>query len=155
METKLAGLTLNEEEEAVLQIQQQPNTERELGAFRLIGCFLTTSIIHFPTMKSIMANLWHPIHNVPIGFFFENLAMLLGNFIGKFMEYDGSNLRKENQNFMRIKVQIDILRPLKRKKSMGVNSLVDQVQTAMDHDLEDGVLIGDKEKKRARGRLKN
>ncbi|MBA0742166.1 hypothetical protein Gogos_015250 [Gossypium gossypioides] len=245
METELAGLTLNEEEEAVLQIQLEPNTEREARDFRLVGCFLTASIIHFPTMKSTMANLWHPVrgvqirdlgekrflfqffhvmdmdrvlkespwtfnnhllfHDVPTGFFSENLAMQLGNFIGKFMDYDRSNLGKENQNFMRIRVQIDIRRPLKRKKQegkgklggnredsrvlgnslfdvgkksgcvkaidlvlgfnlegrssfsgqWGENSLADQVQTAMDHDLEYGVLIGDEGKKRAKGRLKN
>lgn len=34
------------------------------------------------------------------------------------MEYDGSNLGKENQNFMRISVQINIKRPPKRKKQI-------------------------------------
>ncbi|MFQ6657893.1 hypothetical protein Gotur_027375 [Gossypium turneri] len=32
------------------------------------------------------------------------------------MKYDASNLGKENRNFMRIRVQVDIRRPLKRKK---------------------------------------
>ncbi|KAK5835299.1 hypothetical protein PVK06_010987 [Gossypium arboreum] len=66
METGLAGLTLNENEEAVLQIQDEfiPNGEEEV--FRLVGCFLTASIIHFPAMKSTMANLWHPVRGVQI-----------------------------------------------------------------------------------------
>ncbi|KAH1081718.1 hypothetical protein J1N35_021479 [Gossypium stocksii] len=34
METELAGLTLNKEEEGVLQIQLDPNSEREARAFR-------------------------------------------------------------------------------------------------------------------------
>ncbi|TYI07891.1 hypothetical protein ES332_A10G257400v1 [Gossypium tomentosum] len=39
-----------------------------------------------------------------------------GIFLGNFLEYDGSNLGKENRNFMRIIVQIDVRRHLKRKK---------------------------------------
>lgn len=64
MEIGLAGLTLNEDEEAVLQIQDEliPNGEEEV--FRLVGCFLTASIIHFPAMKSTMTNLLHPVRGV-------------------------------------------------------------------------------------------
>ncbi|KAK5811912.1 hypothetical protein PVK06_027297 [Gossypium arboreum] len=172
MESKFAGLMINEEEDEILQIQVKPNTEREVEAFQLVGCFLTASIIHFPAMKSTMTNLWHPvrgvqirdleekrylfqffhvmdmdrvlkgspwtfnnnllvlyklqwaenplklpliftpfwvqIHDISIGYFSENLALRLGNFIGNFMEYDDSNLGKENRNYMRIRVQIDI-----------------------------------------------
>ncbi|MBA0832866.1 hypothetical protein Goarm_017224, partial [Gossypium armourianum] len=66
MEDELAGLTLNEEEDAILQVQLEPNIEREEEIFRLVGCFLTASIIHFPTMKNTMANLWHPVKGVYI-----------------------------------------------------------------------------------------
>ncbi|KAH1074491.1 hypothetical protein J1N35_026819 [Gossypium stocksii] len=66
MESDFAGLTLNEEEEVILQIQAIPDLEREEGVFRLVGCFLTASIIHFQAMKSTMANLWHPIQGVQI-----------------------------------------------------------------------------------------
>lgn len=55
---------------------------------------------------------------MPIGLFFENLATQLGNFLGNFLEYDVSNLGKENRNFMQITVQIDIRRPLERKKQI-------------------------------------
>lgn len=44
--------------------------------------------------------------------------MQLGNFIGIFQEYDGSSLGKENMNFMRITVQVDVRHPLKRKKQV-------------------------------------
>lgn len=67
MEADLTELTLNEDEEEALQIQVEPNIDREAGNFRLVGCFLTASIIHFPTMKSTMANFWHPVW----GFKFE------------------------------------------------------------------------------------
>lgn len=49
----------------------------------------------------VYVSFWVQIHDVPIGLFFENLAKLLGNFIGAFLEYDGSILGKENRNYMR------------------------------------------------------
>lgn len=66
----------------------------------------------------ISTPFWVQIHDVPIGLFFENLAIQLDNFIGFFLEYDGSNMGKENPNFMRVRVQVDIRRPLKRKKQV-------------------------------------
>lgn len=61
---------------------------------------------------------WVQIHDVPIGLFTESLATQLGNFIGVFMEYDVSKVGKEYQNFTRIRVQIYIRKPLKRKKQI-------------------------------------
>ncbi|MBA0818648.1 hypothetical protein Gohar_003642 [Gossypium harknessii] len=66
----------------------------------------------------ISASFWVQVHDVPIGFYSENLAIQLGNFIGIFQEYDSANLGKENMNYMRIRIQIDIRRPLKRKKQV-------------------------------------
>ncbi|MBA0838653.1 hypothetical protein Goarm_004453 [Gossypium armourianum] len=66
MEDELVGLTLNEEEDAILQVQLEPNTERGEEIFRLVGCFLAASIIHFPAMKNTMTNLWHPVKGVHI-----------------------------------------------------------------------------------------
>ncbi|MFQ6666479.1 hypothetical protein Gotur_032805, partial [Gossypium turneri] len=66
MELDFAGLTINEEEEEVLQFQFEPLTGREVGVFQLVGCFLTASTIHFSAMKSTMANLWHPVRGVQI-----------------------------------------------------------------------------------------
>ncbi|MBA0611060.1 hypothetical protein Godav_011774 [Gossypium davidsonii] len=94
MESKLVGLTINDEEEEVLQFQFESQIGREAGVFQLVGCFLTTSIIHFPAMKSTMVNLWHPVRGVQIQypggkrsfllvFFSERLAIQLGNFIAK------------------------------------------------------------------------
>ncbi|MBA0593239.1 hypothetical protein Gorai_010193 [Gossypium raimondii] len=191
MENELAQLSINEEEEKILQIQVDSGIQSEVGDFQLVGCFLISSVIHFPAMKSTIANLWHPvygvqirylgekrylfqfyhnmdmervlkgllwtfnnhllllrklergedplkvlliftpfwvqIHDVPIGLFSEKLAIQLGNFIGVFLEYDTSNLGKENRNYMRVRVQIDVRKPLKRKKQVlckGVRSYV-------------------------------
>ncbi|MBA0784670.1 hypothetical protein Gotri_025917, partial [Gossypium trilobum] len=154
MEADLAGLTLEEEEDEILQIQTEEGTNGDGEFLQLVECFLTASIVHFPAMRSTMANLWHPVrgiqitdlgekrylfqffhlmdlervikcspwtfnnhllilhklrrgenplqipliysplwvqvHDVPISFVSENLATQLGNFIGEFMEYDGS-----------------------------------------------------------------
>ncbi|KAH1057437.1 hypothetical protein J1N35_035502 [Gossypium stocksii] len=89
METYFAELSLNEEEEEILPLQFESQPGREVG-----------------------------IHDIPSGFVTERLAIQLGNFIGTFMEYDGSNLEKAKRNFMRIRVQIDIRYPLKRKKQI-------------------------------------
>ncbi|MBA0551046.1 hypothetical protein Golob_021949 [Gossypium lobatum] len=131
METKFSGLMLNEEEKAILQVQIESNKKKEEWVYQLVGCFLAASVIHFPTMKRTMANLWHlvrgvqirdlgekKIHDVLTGFFSEILAKQLGNFIGKFLEYDGTDLGKGNQNFLRIRVQLDVRLPLKRKKQV-------------------------------------
>ncbi|KAK5786728.1 hypothetical protein PVK06_041371 [Gossypium arboreum] len=84
MESDFAGLTLNEEEEKVLQIQPEPQIGRECGVFQLVGCFLTANTIHFPAMERTMAKLWHPlggtnprfrrekVHDIPIGLFSES-----------------------------------------------------------------------------------
>ncbi|MFQ6620274.1 hypothetical protein Gotur_000999, partial [Gossypium turneri] len=66
METELAQLSLNKEEEEILQIQTEPSMQKEEEDFQLVGCFLTASIIHFPVMRSTMANLWHPVCGVQI-----------------------------------------------------------------------------------------
>ncbi|KAK5846835.1 hypothetical protein PVK06_003134 [Gossypium arboreum] len=77
METELASLTLNEEEDEILEIPIDPIPRREMSEFQLVGCFLTTSIIHFPAMKSTMANLWHQVRRVQIGIW-EIKGILIG-----------------------------------------------------------------------------
>lgn len=75
----------------------------------------------------VFVPFWVQIHDVPVGLFSESLVMQLGNFIAVFLEYDGSNLGKENSNYMRIRVHIDVRKPLRRKKqvmSCGICSYV-------------------------------
>ncbi|MBA0793528.1 hypothetical protein Gohar_017928 [Gossypium harknessii] len=71
----------------------------------------------------IFTPFWVQIHDVPIGLFSEKLAIQLGNFIGVFLEYDISNLGKENRNYMRVRVQIDVRKPLKKKKQVLCNGV--------------------------------
>lgn len=65
MENDLAVLSLNDEENEILQISTDPLVVRERELY-LVGCFLTASLIHFPSMKSIMANPWNPVRGVQI-----------------------------------------------------------------------------------------
>ncbi|MFQ6640246.1 hypothetical protein Gotur_016743, partial [Gossypium turneri] len=109
MEGEFAGLSLEEEEDEIFQIQSDVETNGEVEVLQLVGRFLTASIVHFPAMRNTMANVWHPVKGVQIrdlgekSFVSENLAIQMGNFIGEFMEYDGSNMGKEGRNFMRIR----------------------------------------------------
>ncbi|MFQ6647703.1 hypothetical protein Gotur_021921, partial [Gossypium turneri] len=104
---------LDDDDEEILQAQRDIESVSEEEVLSLVGCFLTASIIHYPAMKSTMPNLWHPFKGVQIRDLGEKR-----NFIGIFQEYDSSSLGKENMNFMRIRLHIDIRRPLKRKKQV-------------------------------------
>ncbi|MBA0604942.1 hypothetical protein Godav_017565 [Gossypium davidsonii] len=110
MEKELANLSLDDEEEEILQAITDPGLETKRVEFCLVGCFLTASVFHFPRMRSTMANLWHPvervqilelgekqfffrffsydIHRVPTGFFNGVLERQLGDFLRKYVEYD-------------------------------------------------------------------
>ncbi|MBA0716998.1 hypothetical protein Golax_004847 [Gossypium laxum] len=46
------------------------------------------------------------------------MAVQLGNFVGEFIEYDGSNMGKENRHYMWVRVRIDVRRPLKMRKQI-------------------------------------
>ncbi|KAH1056793.1 hypothetical protein J1N35_034858 [Gossypium stocksii] len=72
-------------------------------------------------VRLIYTHFWVQVHDVPVGLFSEKLAAQLGNFLRSFLEYDCANLGKENRNYMRIRVQMDIRRPLKRKKQVMFN----------------------------------
>ncbi|MFQ6620644.1 hypothetical protein Gotur_000130 [Gossypium turneri] len=66
MESKFAGLSLDEEEEEILQAQGDTDSVSNEEILSLVGCFLTASIIYYPAIKSTMANLWHPVRGVQI-----------------------------------------------------------------------------------------
>ncbi|KAA3472243.1 reverse transcriptase [Gossypium australe] len=66
MDKEFAGLSIDEEEDEILQFQPEHDTLTEEQNFNLVGCFLTASVIHFPAMKSTMANLWHLVKGVQI-----------------------------------------------------------------------------------------
>lgn len=71
---------------------------------------------------------WVHVYNLPIGSFSEAVGKSLGNYIGRFLEYDASNKGAAWKTYMRIRVELDVSQPLKRGKKIrvgnGVSTLV-------------------------------
>ncbi|KAH1047077.1 hypothetical protein J1N35_037861 [Gossypium stocksii] len=182
IEEGIANLKLMDEEEEEL------NGEIPIEAWNyqrcLVGRCLTDSVVHFPSLRNTMADLWHPIggicisdlgdkrylfqffheidiqrvrsgtpwffnnhmlilqtvpvgedpssvclnftdfwvqiHNLPNGLMTEGMAKQLGDFIGRFMEYDNAIPTMAVRNFIRVQVCLDVILPLKRKKKIRI-----------------------------------
>lgn len=63
-------------------------------------------------------NMWLQIHDLPSGFMTELVGKQLGDFFGEFIEYDHKNNASLWREYMRIKVKLDVRKPLKRKKKI-------------------------------------
>ncbi|KAK5775830.1 hypothetical protein PVK06_043775 [Gossypium arboreum] len=61
---------------------------------RVLKGSLWTFNNHLLMLHHLRDNFWVQIHEVPPGFFSEVLARKIGDFLRKFLEYDGSNIRK-------------------------------------------------------------
>lgn len=66
----------------------------------------------------VEVNFWIQIHDLPSGFMSEAVGMQLGNFFGTFMEYDPKNDSSIWRECMRIRIKVDVRKPLKRKKKI-------------------------------------
>ncbi|XP_016704246.1 uncharacterized protein [Gossypium hirsutum] len=176
MEEVLADLRIEEEQESgeveLWEIEQEENPTEQSSNFCLVVCFLTATVINFQSMRTVMANLWHPlggvtitdieekrilfrlycevdrdrvvkgspytfnnhllifsilkeednplevplnhaefwvqIHNLPSSLYSKAIARQFGDFIGSFVDYDTKAITIGLQNFMRIKVQVDV-----------------------------------------------
>lgn len=53
------------------------------------------------------------IYDLPIGFNSEFILKSIGNYVGKFLEADSKNFQVMGRNYLRIKVALDVRRPLK------------------------------------------
>jgi hypothetical protein len=60
------------------------------------------------------ADFWVQIHNLPTGLMKERVGKSLGNYIGSFLEYDKNNNSSFWRQYMRIKVKVDVRKPLKK-----------------------------------------
>lgn len=73
----------------------------------------------FPHRVALNAlSFWIQVHDLPAGYISENIGRQLGNFIGKFQEYDMSNSSSVWRQYMRIRVAVDVGVPLKRCKKI-------------------------------------
>ncbi|MBA0678099.1 hypothetical protein Goari_019461 [Gossypium aridum] len=66
MEKELVDLSLDDEEDEILQAQMDLHFVFVEIDLCLVGCFLTASVIHFPAMRSTMANIWHLVKGAQI-----------------------------------------------------------------------------------------
>ncbi|MBA0727940.1 hypothetical protein Golax_000887, partial [Gossypium laxum] len=144
MEDALASLKLlDDEEEAIHEVADEENFAYQ---FCLVGRCLTDSVVHFPSLRNTMADLWHPIrgiyiteagekrnsvvtelkftefwvqvHDLPPRSMNESMAKQFGNFCGNFLEYDTSIPTLGIQAFLRTRVRLDVTAPLKREKKV-------------------------------------
>ncbi|KAH1128951.1 hypothetical protein J1N35_000329 [Gossypium stocksii] len=66
MENGIAGLRIDFEEEEAWLINGGVKTQKSMHEYFLVGCFLTASVVHFPTMRNTIPNKWHPLGGVLI-----------------------------------------------------------------------------------------
>lgn len=63
-------------------------------------------------------NIWLQIHDLPMGFMSEAVGQQLGNCLGEFLQYDAKNNSSIWRKCMRIRIRLDVRKPLKRKKKI-------------------------------------
>lgn len=63
-------------------------------------------------------SIWIQIHELPMGLMTESVGKALGNFFGEFLEYDTKNNTSIWREYMRLRVKLDVRKPLKRKKKI-------------------------------------
>ncbi|KEH17512.1 uncharacterized protein [Medicago truncatula] len=59
---------------------------------------------------------WIQVHDLPTGFMSEKVGKDIANHIGEFLEYDAKNNSNFLHTYMRIRVLLDVTKPLKRLK---------------------------------------
>lgn len=64
MEDPLASLSLEEAEEDPIQLSSEAVNKEKSYKYCLMGTFLTSSVVHFPAMRSTLANVWHPVGGI-------------------------------------------------------------------------------------------
>uniref|UniRef100_A0A803NLX7 Zinc knuckle CX2CX4HX4C domain-containing protein n=1 Tax=Cannabis sativa TaxID=3483 RepID=A0A803NLX7_CANSA len=100
----------------------------------LLGGFLTERSIDFDAMQHLLASLWQPgkgenprlvdlnevdlwvqLHDLRSGFRTATVAKDVANYIGKFVESDEKNFLGLWRDFLRVRVTINVTKPLKRR----------------------------------------
>lgn len=69
--------------------------------------------------------MWIQILDLPSGFMSETLGKQLGDFFEEFLKYDSKNNTVIWREFMRIKVRVDVRKPLKCKKKIMKKNAID------------------------------
>ncbi|CAN1786969.1 Uncharacterized protein At4g02000 [Linum perenne] len=62
------------------------------------------------------ADFWIQVRDLPAGLYSMTVGRALGDYIGKFLEYDPNSLYGGPDSYMRIRVRVDVRQSLKREK---------------------------------------
>lgn len=74
----------------------------------------------FPTQIPLnLVPFWVQIYDLPFGYISEPIGRQLGDFIGQYLSYDSSNSSGLWKTYMRIRVAVDVGRPLRRCKKIN------------------------------------
>ncbi|MBA0552143.1 hypothetical protein Golob_022981 [Gossypium lobatum] len=68
MEANIANLSLEGEEEESIPCEREPKNDDEDRRFCLVGRALIDCVIHFPSLKRTITDLWHPLGGASINF---------------------------------------------------------------------------------------
>ncbi|MBA0809075.1 hypothetical protein Gohar_024758, partial [Gossypium harknessii] len=120
MEDKLARLNIEdgEEEDAAMK-NMTANLWHSLGGVEISNLNKDKDPLQVPLGFS---PFWVQIHDLPPGYFSEAVARQLGTFIRRFLEYDSKQINRDLKGHLRIQVEIDARKPLKRRKKIALPS---------------------------------
>ncbi|MBA0789556.1 hypothetical protein Gotri_025506, partial [Gossypium trilobum] len=74
------------------------------------------------TLELNSTEFWVQVHDLPPGLMSEQLAKQLGNFCGGFIGYDSATLASGSKKYMRVRVCLDVVVSLKRKKKIQIGT---------------------------------
>ncbi|MBA0751802.1 hypothetical protein Gogos_000703 [Gossypium gossypioides] len=66
----------------------------------------------------IYTAFWVQVHDLPPGFFSKAAAKQLDKFVGRFLEFDSKQLNRGLMSYLRVRVETDVKKPLKRKNKI-------------------------------------
>lgn len=64
------------------------------------------------------AEFWVQVHNCPLSFFKHKVAEIIGSTLGELVIVDKKNFEGSWKSFLRVRVLIDITKPLRRRMKM-------------------------------------
>ncbi|MBA0814833.1 hypothetical protein Gohar_020633, partial [Gossypium harknessii] len=120
MERGMENMSIDDGEEDGWSITGDEETHKSAYDLCLLGWCLIASVEYEDPMQILLvfANFLAQMHNLLPSFFLEMVARQFGKF-SKFIEYDMKQRSGGMKNFLRIRVQLDVQNPLKRKKKIN------------------------------------
>ncbi|CAN1811919.1 hypothetical protein LINPERHAP1_LOCUS26373 [Linum perenne] len=73
---------------------------------------------HPALVELCYADYWVQVYDMPGAFYTEAIGKGLGNYIGKFVEYDERNEYVDEESYMILRVTLDVCQPLKGEKKV-------------------------------------